>query len=29
MKKRYNPETRAVSYVLKTPREQLREGLRK
>lgn len=28
MKKRYNEQTRTVDYVLKTPREQLREGLR-
>ncbi len=29
MKKHYNPQTRRVDYVIKTPREQLREHLRK
>ena len=29
MKKHYNPQTRTVDYVLKTPREQLRERLGK
>ena len=29
MKKHYNPDTRTVDYVPKTPREQLRERLRK
>jgi hypothetical protein len=29
MKKHYNPQTRTVEYVLRTPREQLRENVRK
>lgn len=29
MKKRYDPNTRTVSYVMKTPREQMRERLPK
>ena len=29
MKKHYNPQTRTVEYVMKTPSEQLRERLRK
>ena len=29
MKKHYDPERRAVQYVPKTPRELLREGLRR
>jgi len=28
MKKHYDPQTRTVKYVPKTPREQLRESLR-
>jgi hypothetical protein len=29
MKKRYDPQTRTVGYIIKTPREQLRDKLRK